>query len=344
MLLWAVPAMAEQLLDRIRLVGRLLTALQGQGGDAYARASANQASTLKGQLLQTSLTLERTTDVVEELGRIPWQCSAHRDEVLVALSSGPSASQPASAAARRKLQDYTAIVNYFTDAQWDHLLDNSAVPSQKLRSVLEHVHCLGLRCSSEMTIQRITCLYLMVSEGPIAAKAMGRAQKLAMTKHVKKELKRLGDLPPLAYVAELPSLPSVFLAEQPAMYAAAFKDQVPASMRLDLQSFAEVLATIPCRGGKSGAESVDAASFSQVATGFMQQMQQMQQMQMFTYHALTNNARGAPKMPAAMQNFLPNMSIIEYPTDANFTFIIVSRFGTIMETERKSTFRFSGSS
>jgi len=298
-------AMAAPLLDRLRLVGRLLTALKGPGGEAYARASAAQAAAMKGQVLQASLSLEQTTEAVEELGKIPWQCSQHGDEVLAAFSAGLAGADPAGYTSRRKLQDYTAIVNYFTDAQWE-FLQGSSVPSQKLAVVLQHAHCLGLRCSSESTIQRLTCLFLISTEGPIAAKAMSHASKLAMTRHVKRELKRIGDTPALAYIVELPSLPSDFASQHPAMYAAAFKSQVPANMKFDWNSFAEVLAGIPCRGSKVAAcSSVDAGNFSQVATGFMQQMQQIQQMQLYTYYALTSTGKGAaPKLPTAVQNFL----------------------------------------
>ena len=60
-------------------------------------------------------------------------------------------------------------------------------------------------------------------------------------------------------------------------------------MKLDLASFADVMATVRCRGQRAGSSSsLDASSFGQLAAGFLQQMQQMQQMQLATYHALTN--------------------------------------------------------
>ena len=92
-----------------------------------------------------SLSLEQTTELSEELSKIHWQSLQHRDDVLLALSAGPAGSGPTVSSTRRKLQDVTAIVNYFTEQQWEFLLSTSSVPSMKLKVVLEHAHCLGLR-------------------------------------------------------------------------------------------------------------------------------------------------------------------------------------------------------
>jgi len=59
--------MAEKLGDRIVLVGRLLTALKSVGGAAYARTSELQAAAVKGLLLQASLSLEQSTEIVESI-------------------------------------------------------------------------------------------------------------------------------------------------------------------------------------------------------------------------------------------------------------------------------------
>ena len=129
--------MASSLLHRCELVGRMLVALRGQGGPAYASASATQVFPLKSSLLQTSLSLEQTAQVAEELAKIPWQCNQHREEVLAALTAGPAAV--ADTSDRRKMQDYSAVVNDFTEKQWEFVL-GSSVPSHKLSVLLRHVH------------------------------------------------------------------------------------------------------------------------------------------------------------------------------------------------------------
>ena len=63
--------MAEKLGDRIVLVGRLLTALKSVGGAAYAWTSELQAAAVKGLLLQASLSLEQSTEIVESIVAVP---------------------------------------------------------------------------------------------------------------------------------------------------------------------------------------------------------------------------------------------------------------------------------
>ena len=304
--------MATGLGDRIRLVARLLTSLQRQGGDAYVRASALQAAAVKGQLSQASLSLEQTTEVVEALAEVPWQCKQHADDVLAALASGPAVvtsanSSPASA--RRPLQDFTSVVNFFTEEQWEFMFGDAAVPSQKLHMMLEHCHALGLRCASEMTVQRLTTLFVCSSEGVLGAKAMQPSQKLAMTKHIKSELKKLGDGPSAVYLTVLPLMPSELEAGHPDLFRAVFKTKEPVPMKLDLHSFADVLSTVPCRGRKlDSCSAMGSANFNQVAAGFLQQMQQMQQLQMATYHALTGSGGKASGMPKAMASLMPGLS------------------------------------
>ena len=127
-----------------------------------------------------------------------------------------------------------------------------------------------------------------------------------MTQHVKREFKRIGDTRALAYEVKLDSLPSDFAAKHPYMYQAAFGSDVPVDMKMDWNSFASVLSTMPCRGKRGASDSVDVGSFNQAAAGFMQQMQQMQQMQFYTYQALTGSAKGDPKVPIALQSISPN--------------------------------------
>ena len=64
-------------------------------------------------------------------------------------------------AGRMKLQDYTAVLNYLTDAQWQQLLGDEASRDAKLRTVTDHAVALGLRNPTENTIQMITALFYM---------------------------------------------------------------------------------------------------------------------------------------------------------------------------------------
>ena len=301
--------MSAEVRNRIALVGRLLTALQGKG-DAYRKSSEMQARVVKGLLMRSSLSLEEQTEVVEALDSVPWQAEQHRDEVFAAFASGPVAAiagQPSakSTSARRPMQDFGSILQFYTADQWEFLLGEGASPSQKLSVVLEQAHVLGLRCASEPTVQRITTLYLCVTEGFLGAKGMAGSQKLAMVKHIKQQLKRLGDSPPAEFIEKLPVSPSKLQTDHPLVYESAFRAKVAAPMKLDLNSFVDVEATVPCRGKRGDLCNFGGDSFQAVASGFMQQMQQMQ---MATFQALTNGGQ-ATRPPSVVSGmaFMPSL-------------------------------------
>lgn len=294
--------MASELRDRVLLVSRLLTALKGKGA-AYAQASGIQSNVLKMHFMSARLTLEESTEMAEALAGMHWQSEQHRDEVLGALAAGPSSAPLASSGAtsRRQMQDYGAVVNYYTEDQWAMMASAEAAPTQKMRVLLEHPHALGLRCASESTIQRLTTLYLIVSEGEAGAKTTQATQKLAMTRHMKKELKALGNAPPLAYLVSLPHSPQELAQQQPQLYNAVFKSP-PVPMKIDMQTFAEVLPTVRCRGAKPGL-SMDTNFPGHQLQQFMSQMQGMMQMQM-----MAMQGRGAQnRMPWVLQEGQPAM-------------------------------------
>ena len=93
---------------------------------------------MNAQLMRARLSLEQTTEISEELIKIPWKSLKHRDDVLLALAAEPAGNGPTMSSCRRKVQDCTAIVHYFTEQQWEFLLNASSVPSMKLKVALEH--------------------------------------------------------------------------------------------------------------------------------------------------------------------------------------------------------------
>ncbi len=122
------------------------------------------------------------------------------------------------------------------------------------------------------------------------------SQKLAITRHIKKELKSLGDSPPLIFLESLPACPQQLAQQQPSLYNSVFQKHPPVPLKIEMQLFAEVLATVRCRGPKAGAScsALDTTNFTQVAGQVMAQMQAMQQMQMATLQALSGRGGRAP--------------------------------------------------
>lgn len=285
--------MATELRERTKLVERLLAALQGK--PAHEQASAKQSSVFAAHLTNTRLGLSDQVELSELLAKIPWFSEKHRDDVLALCTGGrvePVSSVQATSKTRRNLQDYGAIVNFYTEQQWAVMLSDVATPAQKLQTLVEQPHSLGLRCASETTIQKLTTVYLCVSEGAVQAKALPVSTKLAMTRHIKGELKTLGDAPPQVFLQSLPPTPQQLQVEQPTLYASVFSKSGPVPMQISLQLFAELLPSVRCRGCKAGVgPGLETTNFSQVAGQFMAQMQSMQNMQMATLQALSGRAQ-----------------------------------------------------
>ena len=109
--------MAAAVCDRLKLVKRLLTALNGKES-AHARASASQSVVMQELLSRTCLSLDEGVEIAEIVAEVPWHSEDHQSHVLAALTyrHRVQASHPSAAAVqqptRRPMQDYTAIVNY----------------------------------------------------------------------------------------------------------------------------------------------------------------------------------------------------------------------------------------
>ena len=124
------------------------------------------------------------------------------------------------------------------------------MPSQKSRTLLMQAHVLGLRCASELTMKKLTAVYLIAAEGGSKAQSMPNSQKLAASKLVKKELKALGGSAVATFIKTLPTYPAAVRSQSPEVYNAGFHTEPPLPMKLSTQVFAQVLPTLKCRGGK----------------------------------------------------------------------------------------------
>ena len=173
---------------------KLLSTLSVNGA-AHAAASERQSQVLAKELLGAKLSLQDVSELAQHVVAVPWSSSEHRDVVLKAASScaaqGPSSVSTSQS--RRPMQDFCAIVDYYSEEQWAVLL-SQASSAQKAGVLLQQAHALGLRCAGEQTMQRLTTLYLLVTEGAEQAKVLPQASKLAVLAHLKNSSKRLGAL------------------------------------------------------------------------------------------------------------------------------------------------------
>ena len=327
----------QEVKDRISLVARLLTSLQGRNA-AYSRASDEQSIVLAQKLASAKLSLEEVTEAAEAVKGVSWQDASHLERVQASLVSGGGGGGGGGGGAngvvgcrntRRPLQNFEAIPDYYTDQQW-RLFSSDAMPAQKLRVLLEQPHRLGLRCASEPTARKITVLYMCITNAPLEAKAMPVSQKLSLLRFVKAELKSLGDQPVAEWLKKLPDVPEKLRCQSPGLYTAVFSEP-PVPMKIDMQLFAELVSSVRCRGQRS-AESLEGTNFSQVASQFMSQMQQMQQMQIATMQALTGRS-STSRLPAVMlssdvsnlQGGLSRPSQLSLPAPPTTSALVLSR-------------------
>ena len=296
--------MASELRDRLALVERLLLALPPDSA-AHRRASEAQSAVLQRLLVSSQISLDLSAEVAEAAARIRWHQESHKAIVVAALASsfGGKADGAGSMAQRRPQHNFEAIVNYYTAAQWDVMVGQEFGPQVKMRALFEHPYALGLRLASERTVQKLTTLYLCVTEGAQAV-AMHVSQKLACTKQIKRELKSSGNHPPLAFLKDLPLEPSALRANHPSVYDAVFSKLPPVQMKVDFRMYTDVLGSVRCRGVKDFAAvtALESTNFSTVAKEFMQQMQQMQHVQMVTLQALAGSSHGSAgsRLPIVM--------------------------------------------
>ena len=305
---------AATIIGRITAAEKLLSALKGNR--SFAAASRAQSAALHNVLAQAQVPLDDQAEVAIALQAIEWHGSDMDMPMAAVFSLGPveelSTAAVGAKQGRRTLQDYTAFTDYYTEDQWEVLLGDHG-PSQKLQVILLHLIVLGLRCPSETSVQRITTLYLLSCENPQQVKAMNATQKLAMVRHVKKQIKAMATPDPLAYLSVLPA-PSVMLSQHPVMYAAAFPGPGPCSFKMRHQEFIEVSATVAMRGSKLWTQNpvAESSDFKQAAGCLMQQLQSMQQMQVQQMQLLSGGRCQSPAMqtplPALMSSPLPALT------------------------------------
>ena len=103
---------------------------------------------------------------------------------------------------RTSMPNYTSIVEFFTELEWESLLSERVSSAAKRELVLSRAVKLGCRCPSEPTLKRFTALCLVVSgesDGPSAQKHVSLLQLKALWKQLYRRL-----APPPSFVVKLP--------------------------------------------------------------------------------------------------------------------------------------------
>ena len=115
---------------------------------------------------------------------------------------------------RRKSQDFTAFVNYFDEARWKRLLDDSTLGEKEVL-VIQLLRSLGLRLPSELTFKLMASFLLLISETWESASQRTLPDKKALLARTKADWRvgaRTVAAPPV-WFAKLPESPTDVLAK-----------------------------------------------------------------------------------------------------------------------------------
>ena len=164
---------------------------------------------------------ENRCELATQILKVPW-AGSHGQDALTAVFAESNKRKK-----RAKLQDYTAIVHYFTITEWDMcwlLADVSA--ACKLETILKKCLSLGCRFPSEWSLKRFTSLWCLAVNYDLAHQ-MTQPDKTVSLKYVRTEWKRLARHAhdPDVLLETLPSMPRTLAATQPALYGPTKKKQ-----------------------------------------------------------------------------------------------------------------------
>ena len=243
--------------NRIEAARSGLAGLAGQAKEAFSRTqSLALHSLLRGYNASSNqkLTEHERATLSEEIIQVGFiGCDVVGP--LTALSPSPGASREA----RKPMQNFLRITNYFDKGEWSTLLDASGSTVSKLAVVLDKAYRLGGRALDEHSLKMLTSLWLCCCfHNPIELTAIPLEQRMSYKGWVKDQILymlRKGDVPDV-WVVCLPHEPDSFRQGFPAMYAQAFgSSDGPVSPPMWFQQrLMQFDSTWKCRGTSTGGD------------------------------------------------------------------------------------------
>ena len=224
-----------------------------------------------------------------------------------------------SAVRREKQQQYLSFIEFFTEDNWDKMLDPDA-PSEAVKMIIiNRLIRLGGTNVCEYTAKMANSLWMMLTEKD--AENFTYFKKKSSFHHFKAEYRRVADKSPKALerISQLPMLPEQMAALHPAMYSKAFTSRPgdgPRRCPLDAAKLRGLDDSYKCRGGVPPAESASSHQLALVAPQGGQQdaYRQMLDQQGMQLQALQGLAmqlmRGAPQRAGNGDDILDNLTLL----------------------------------
>jgi len=145
-------------------------------------------------------------------------------------------------------QDFSHFVGYLTEKQW---ADMKANPGESMELLVGHLIALGLMHPTEPTVQKMTAVMIMATQGAAGMHAMPPQALHESFKQIKKRTKTLKRTPQV-YMLELPMSPDTYRKRYPDMYKALYQEQGPVHCPLSYPELAIAQEHVPMRARKEG--------------------------------------------------------------------------------------------
>jgi hypothetical protein len=171
------------------------------------------------------------------------------------------------------MKNYEQFVHYLSQDLWRCLSSERGIAAEKL---VDHLISLGLRNPSETTMQRVTAVLLLCTEGEAAIRTMPPMALHEIYKNMKRTLKTRSKGNPMFYVEVLPPSPEQFRTIFADMHKAMFGQTGPVSCPFAQQTISAVAECIPMRATKKAMAPLSSGPL-QLAQGLLSQLMMLQQ-------------------------------------------------------------------
>ena len=170
--------------------------------------------------------------------------------VLVALTPHDSAT---NAFRRSKLQDFRHDYNFYTQMEWQYLVNPQVAAQSKLDCMLTKKLILGCRNPDEHSKKMWASFYLVVTRDKDALTQVSVAERNTVKRHIALSfLQRVKNFPDPGIGTCLPKTPAVLKEQHPVLYRRVFPDShepIEPLLNIELLHFFD--DTWKCRGASS---------------------------------------------------------------------------------------------
>ena len=246
--------MSGPLVERLQATATLLRARGGSAASRSLLAQQQQQEILRDIALMPMVSATQAAELVTALGAVPWDARLGGPVMEAVMNKIAAAGNQ-----RRKMQDFRACPDYFTEDQWEALL-GSATDSDKLHMMLSHVATLGLRTPSEPTLQMLAVLWCCVAQGVPGTRDLSCDAKRGLLGHVKEEWarhkRRLQE--PVTWVTTFSRSVAEYVVEHPAMARVAYAGGGAVHCKVPTETLVSLLPQFHMRerGGLARQQSV----------------------------------------------------------------------------------------